>query len=79
MSKLPLYAFVQGDSMGIVVLGRPEATVAELGEDMLRAAGVRIGRRAAFRLTAGARALELAATLGTQGLEALERVDLVWV
>ena len=78
MSRLPLYAFVQGDSMGVVVLGRPEATVAELGEDMLRAVSVRVARRGPFRLTAGARALEPTATLGTQGLEPLERVDLVW-
>jgi len=64
--------------MGVVVLGRPEATVAELGEDMLRATSVRIARRGRFRITIGARPLDLAATLEAQGLEPLDRIDLSW-
>ena len=78
MSALPLYAFVDGDTMGIVVLGRLEGTVAELGDNLLRAVGVRVGRRGGYRLLAAGRRLDPAGSLGSQGLSPLDRVDLVW-
>ncbi|HVV49910.1 MAG TPA: toluene-4-monooxygenase system B family protein [Polyangia bacterium] len=78
MSVLPLYAFVEGDTMGVVVLGRLEGTVADLGENLLRAVGVRVARRGPYQLLAGARRLDPEATLAAQALAPLERVDLVW-
>ena len=64
--------------MGVVVLGWAEGTVAQLGEDMLRATSVRIARRGQFRITAGGRPLDLTAKLDAQELEPLDRVDLIW-
>jgi hypothetical protein len=78
MSVLPLYAFVQGDTMVVVVLGRLEGTIAELGDNLLRAVGVRVGRRGPYQILAGARRLDPGATLAAQALSPLDRVDLVW-
>lgn len=78
MSVLPLYGFVEGDTMGIVVLGRLAGTVAELGDNLLRAVGVRIAHRGTYRIIAGGRRLDADATLGTQGMAPLDRVDLIW-
>jgi len=78
MSVLPLYGFVEGDTMGIVVLGRLEGTVGELGDNLLRAVGVRIAPRGGYRLLAGDRRLDPAAPLQNQGLAPLDRVDLRW-
>ncbi len=78
MSVLPLYAFVQGDTMGVVVLGRSDETVAALAERLLRATDLRAHRRGPFRVVAGARTLPLEAPLGAQGIQPLERIDLVW-
>jgi hypothetical protein len=78
MTVMPLYGFVQGDTMGVVVLGRLDATVAALGADLLRAAGVRLNRQGPYQLRAGARRLDLEATLRTAAMEPLERIDLVW-
>jgi hypothetical protein len=78
VSVLPLYGFVQGDTMGIVVLGRLDGTVGELGDDLLRAVGVRIARRGRYRIVAGARRLDPAAPLRNQGMAPLDRVDLIW-
>jgi hypothetical protein len=78
VSVLPLYGFVEGDTMGIVVLGRLDGTVGELGDNLLRAVGVRVARRGAYRIVAGAYRLDPAAPLGSQGLSPLDRVDLVW-
>lgn len=78
MSALPLYGFVEGDTMGVVVLGRREGTIAELGEALLRAVGVRVGRRGHYQLRAAGRRLDPTAVLSTQAMAPLERVDLVW-
>jgi hypothetical protein len=78
MTVVPLYAFVQGDTLGVVVLGRPDETVQELGESLLRATGVRVKRRGPFRVMSGERSLNLAAPLRTLGMKPLDRVDLTW-
>jgi hypothetical protein len=75
---MPLYGFVQGDTMGVVVLGRLDGTVAELGANLLRAVGVRVSRQGPYRLVAGERRLDPEATLRTQAMEPLDRIDLVW-
>jgi hypothetical protein len=78
MSVMPLYAFVQGDTMGIVVLARLDGTVKDLADNLLRATGVRVKRRGSFQLLFGTQSLDLAATLAIQGMQLLDRVDLVW-
>ncbi len=78
MTVLPLYGFVQGDVMGVVVLGRLDGTVAELGANLLRAVGVRVDPRGPYHLRAGARRLDPEAALRTQAMQPLDRIDLVW-
>jgi hypothetical protein len=78
MTVLPLYGFVQGDTMGVVVLGRLDGTVAELGANLLRAVGVRVDRSGSYQLRAGARRLDPEAALRTVAIEPLDRIDLVW-
>ncbi len=78
MTVLPLYGFVQGDTMGVVVLGRLDGTVAELGSDLLRAVSVRVKERGGYHLMAGARRLDPNATLRTLAMDPLERIDLIW-
>jgi hypothetical protein len=78
MTVMPIYGFVQGDTMGVVVLARSDGTAADLAEKLMQAAAVRVARRPAFRVMTGARALDLGATLRMQGVQPLDRVDLVW-
>jgi hypothetical protein len=78
MTMVPLYAFVQGDTMGLVVLAHSDGTAAELADKLIQASAVRVARRDKFRVTSGGRTLELSGTLRMQGLQALDRVDLVW-
>jgi hypothetical protein len=75
---MPLYGFVEGDTMGVVVLGRLDDTVAELGGNLLRAVAVRVPRQGPYQLMAGERRLDPKATLRTQGVVPLDRIDLLW-
>ena len=78
MTVMPLYAFVQGDTMGVVVLAHSDGTAAELADKLMQASAVRVARRDRFRVMSGGRILDLGATLRMQGIQALDRVDLVW-
>jgi len=78
MNVLPLYGFVQGDTLGVIVLGRLEGTVRDLGENLLRATGVRVKPRGPFRIMSGEQSLDLAAPLRSIGMQPLDRIDLRW-
>lgn len=76
---MPVYGFVQGDTMGLVVLVRGDDTVKELAERLRTAAAVRVvsPRDASVRM--GARTLDPRATVRSEGIGPLDRVDLVWL
>jgi hypothetical protein len=78
MTVLPFYGFVQGDTMGVVVLGRLDGTVAELGSNLLRAVALRSNRQGAYQLQVGGRRLDPDATLRSEAMKPLDRIDLVW-
>jgi hypothetical protein len=74
---MPLYAFVRGDSLGLVVVVDARHTVEELAEVIQEAASVRVAPRARVRVVARGRSLDLHQTVEQAGLAALDRVDLV--
>jgi hypothetical protein len=76
---MPLYAFVQGDTLGLLVLAKEEASVAELAEEMQQLAQVRVPHRASVAVVHGGRQLPPRATLAECQLQPLDRVDLVEV
>ena len=47
---VPLYGFLQGDSMGLLVLVRDEDRVQDVGDALQQAAAVRIAPRARVRV-----------------------------
>ena len=74
---VPLYGFVKGDSLGVVVLVHDFHSVRELGDRLQRAAAPRVRPRASVSIWSRGRALDPAATVAEVGLLALDRVDLV--
>jgi hypothetical protein len=76
---MPVYGFIQGDTMGLVVLVRPDETVRDLADRLVEAAAVRVTPRPGGRVLFGGRVLDARVTLRSQGLGPLDRVDLVWV
>ena len=74
---VPLYGFLQGDTLGLVVLVHDSDRVRDIAQRLQRAAAVRIAPRERVVVMAHGRALDLEATITQAGLEALDRVDVV--
>ncbi|HVE85232.1 MAG TPA: toluene-4-monooxygenase system B family protein [Myxococcales bacterium] len=74
---VPLYGFVKGDSMGVVVLVHDTHTVRELGERLIRAVLVRVRRPPATAVWWRGQVLDPSATVAQVGLQPLDRVELI--
>jgi hypothetical protein len=74
---IPIYGFVEGDTIGMLMLARPEETVGALGERLQQSAALRVSPKKSFRMIYGGEPLDLEATVRAAGLEPLERIDLI--
>jgi len=74
---VPLYGFVAGDTLGVLVLVHDHETIAELAARAQQAATVRVAPRArAYVVVRGAR-VEPWLSVSAAGLTALDRVDII--
>ncbi|HYP88366.1 MAG TPA: toluene-4-monooxygenase system B family protein [Polyangiaceae bacterium] len=74
---IPLYAFVRGDTLGLVVLAPEAERVDELALRLSRAAAPRVALCGPLRVLFGGRPLRGDLTLTEAGLAALDHVELV--
>jgi hypothetical protein len=75
---IPVYGWVQGDSVVVVVLAREEQTVAELSEQLCQAAAVRVAPQATRYAVKGGQRLDPEAPLRAAGIDALDRIDVLF-
>lgn len=75
---MPLYGFVEGDTMGVVVLVDLDAPVSQLANRLVEAASVRVAPRPGGRVIHHERPLDPTTTPRREGVTPLDRVDLVW-
>jgi toluene-4-monooxygenase system protein B len=74
---IPLYGFVQGDTLGVLVLVQHEDSVATLAATLSEAANVRVAPFVDPRVCHAGRRLAPTLTVAEAGLKPLARVDLV--
>jgi hypothetical protein len=74
---VPLYGFVAGDVLGLVVLVHDHQTIAELATVMQEAASMRVAAQRRPRVRSDGRLLDPAQTVASAGLTPLARVDLI--
>jgi hypothetical protein len=74
---VPVYAFLAGDTLGLVVLVREHDTVETLGHRLRQAAGVRVASAGAFDVIHAGRTLDPKRTIADAGITPLDRVDVV--
>jgi hypothetical protein len=74
---IPLYCFVHGDTLGLVVLAGDGESVADLAKRLARAAAPRVAPSGALRVLHRGRVLAGDLSLHEAGIAPLDRVDLV--
>jgi hypothetical protein len=73
---IPLYGFVRGDTLGLLVLVHDTDTVAELARSLAQAASLRVAPRGRPVIYRDGAAVDPELTVADAGFAALERVDL---
>ena len=74
---IPLYCFLRGDTIGLLMLADPHETVASLAEKLQASAAVRVPRRPVVSVIHKDRVVDPRITVAQAGLTALDRVDVV--
>ena len=72
---IPLYGFLQGDSMGLLILARDDDTLGRLAERLQSAADVRVAPLKRPRVMVAGRLLDLEMTVAAAGLSALDKFE----
>ena len=74
---VPLYGFLKGDSMGLVLLVHDQDAVHAIGEKLIQAASVRVTPAARVSVFHQGRLLAPDITVAQAGLAPLDRIDVV--
>jgi hypothetical protein len=72
---IPLYGFLEGDTIGLLILARAEDTIAELASRLRTSAAVRVARQGPVSLHHGGRLLDERFTVAQAGMAPLDRFD----
>jgi hypothetical protein len=72
---IPLYGFLEGDSIGLVILARAENTMRELSEKLQQAARTRVAPLRDGVVYFAGQERPAAATVAEVGIRALDRFD----
>jgi hypothetical protein len=72
---IPLYGFLRGDTIGLLILASEDDTVGDLAQKLCQAARVRIDVRGALRVSYRGQRLDPRSKLKEIGISALERFD----
>ena len=75
--SMPLYAFVRGDTLGLVVLAPASERVDEFAKRLARAAAPRVSLGGRLRVLHRGAPLRCELTLEEAGVAPLDRVDLI--
>jgi len=74
---IPLYGFLEGDTIGLLMLGHDTDTVASLAEQLQRSASVRVAPRTHMAVRFKGTILPPTMTLARAGMKPLDRFDVV--
>ena len=74
---IPLYGFLEGDTIGLLVLAQADDTIATLAARLQTSAAVRVAPRERVTVLYKRRALDPHTTVAHAGLTPLDRFDVV--
>jgi Toluene-4-monooxygenase system protein B (TmoB) len=74
---IPLYGFLQGDTVGLLILAEEDDTVEALAQKLQDAASLRVAGRSQVQVIYNERAIDPLITVAEAGLQALDRFDVI--
>lgn len=75
---IPLYGFLEGDTIGLLILAYEHETVAMLAQKLKNSASVRVEPRDGGKVYVGDQVLDPRLRISECGLRALDRFDVAW-
>jgi Toluene-4-monooxygenase system protein B (TmoB) len=74
---VPLYGFLQGDTLGLLILAEDADTLEALARKLQAAASLRVSARSPVRVIYKDKTMDPAMTVAQAGFEALDRFDVL--
>ena len=74
---LPLYGFLQGDTVGLLILAEEGDTLQALARKLQDAASLRVAGRDRVQVLYNGKTMDLTMTVAQAGLQALDRFDVI--
>lgn len=74
---IPLYGFLEGDTIGLLIVAEESETVRNLAQKLQDGASIRVAPRQKVQVIYHEKVLDPTLTLAQAGLEALERFDVI--
>jgi len=74
---IPLYGFLEGDTIGLLIVAEENETVQDLAQKLQDGASIRVAPREKVQVIYQERVLDPKLTLVQAGVEALERFDVI--
>jgi hypothetical protein len=75
--SIPLYGFLQGDTIGLVILAEESDTIQALARKLQDAASLRVAGSDRVQVVYDHKAMDPALTVAQAGLQALDRFDVI--
>jgi hypothetical protein len=75
--SIPLYGFLEGDTLGLLVLAEEDETILELARKLQDAASLRVAWNEKIHVLYDGKAIDPMVTVAQAGLEALDRFDVI--
>jgi len=75
---IPLYGFLEGDTLGLLVLAEETESILQLAQKLQESASLRVPRKEAIQLLHDGHVIDPTLTVKQSGLQALDRFDVVW-
>ena len=75
--SIPLYGFLEGDTIGLLVLADEGQTILEVARKLQDAASIRVARSEKIDFVYQGKAIDPRLTVTEAGLQALDRFDVV--
>ena len=76
--SIPLYGFLEGDTVGLLVLAEEGQTILDVARKLQDAASIRVAHREKVDVVYQGKAIDPRLTVTQAGLQALDRFDVIW-